>query len=327
MNYLDKTGLTRLWGKITNKLGQKQDTLVSGTNIKTINNESILGNGNINISGGGSSVDIATSIDSNSTDNEAASAKAVYSQILKYLCNEWNEETTYTAEQIVLKDCKPYVCVVETATVGTFVAEEWNDSLTMNTDIFNALIQMNKSLQILFNRIPTISTLIDSTSTDSQVASARSIYNQVLKYLCPEWDETKTYNSLTFVWHEGKIYVHLSTTSATVGTFVPEEWTDATTLDIDILNIIMQMQNNIISLSNNKQDTLVAGTNIKTIEGQSVLGSGDLSLNIPTNNNQLINGAGYITGITSSNVINALGYTPYDSSNPSQYANIKIVRW
>ena len=32
----------------------KQDALVSGTNIKTINNESILGNGNITISGGDS---------------------------------------------------------------------------------------------------------------------------------------------------------------------------------------------------------------------------------------------------------------------------------
>lgn len=34
----------------------KQDTLVSGTNIKTINNESILGSGNINIQGGGSTI-------------------------------------------------------------------------------------------------------------------------------------------------------------------------------------------------------------------------------------------------------------------------------
>lgn len=34
-------------------LATKQDTLVSGTNIKTINNESILGSGNIEIQGGG----------------------------------------------------------------------------------------------------------------------------------------------------------------------------------------------------------------------------------------------------------------------------------
>ncbi len=36
-------------------LANKQDKLVSGTNIKTINNESILGSGNISISGGGDS--------------------------------------------------------------------------------------------------------------------------------------------------------------------------------------------------------------------------------------------------------------------------------
>ena len=38
---------------ITAATSTKQDTLVSGTNIKTINNESILGEGNIDIQGGG----------------------------------------------------------------------------------------------------------------------------------------------------------------------------------------------------------------------------------------------------------------------------------
>lgn len=37
------------------QIGEKQDKLVSGTNIKTINGTSILGSGNITISGGGSS--------------------------------------------------------------------------------------------------------------------------------------------------------------------------------------------------------------------------------------------------------------------------------
>ena len=55
--YLDDTGLSYLWGKINNK---KQDKLVSGTNIKTINNQSLLGSGNITISGGsgGSATDV-----------------------------------------------------------------------------------------------------------------------------------------------------------------------------------------------------------------------------------------------------------------------------
>ena len=68
--YLDNTGLTYFWNKINSK---KQNTLVSGTNIKTINNQSLLGSGNISISGGsGSSIDVqvnGTSIVSNDVAN------------------------------------------------------------------------------------------------------------------------------------------------------------------------------------------------------------------------------------------------------------------
>ena len=44
---------TEVDNAITAATSTKQDTLVSGTNIKTINNESILGSGNITIEGGG----------------------------------------------------------------------------------------------------------------------------------------------------------------------------------------------------------------------------------------------------------------------------------
>ena len=49
--YLDSTGLTYLWSKLKDYFQAK---LVSGTNIKTINGNSLLGSGNIDISGGGS---------------------------------------------------------------------------------------------------------------------------------------------------------------------------------------------------------------------------------------------------------------------------------
>lgn len=42
-------------GYVDTAVGAKQDTLVSGTNIKTINNQSLLGSGNISISSGGGS--------------------------------------------------------------------------------------------------------------------------------------------------------------------------------------------------------------------------------------------------------------------------------
>ena len=52
--YLDSLGLSHLIGLIKTALSGKQATLVSGTNIKTINNESLLGSGNINVGGGSS---------------------------------------------------------------------------------------------------------------------------------------------------------------------------------------------------------------------------------------------------------------------------------
>lgn len=48
-NYLDKNGLSYFWGKIKSAISGKQDTLVSGTNIKSINSTSLLGSGNISI--------------------------------------------------------------------------------------------------------------------------------------------------------------------------------------------------------------------------------------------------------------------------------------
>lgn len=53
---------TEVDNAITAATSTKQDTLVSGTNIKTINNTSILGSGNIEIEGGGKAVAAGTNI-------------------------------------------------------------------------------------------------------------------------------------------------------------------------------------------------------------------------------------------------------------------------
>ena len=51
--YLDDSGLSYFWGKLK---AYFQEKLISGTNIKTINSQSLLGSGNISVSGGGASV-------------------------------------------------------------------------------------------------------------------------------------------------------------------------------------------------------------------------------------------------------------------------------
>ena len=70
-NYYNKTQTDNLLaGKAnTSALAGKQDTLVSGTNIKTINNQSLLGEGNINIEGGGG----GTQVQSNWNETDTTS--------------------------------------------------------------------------------------------------------------------------------------------------------------------------------------------------------------------------------------------------------------
>lgn len=69
------------------KLAGKQDSLISGTNIKTINNTSILGSGNISVSGGDPPENCevtdnkVTTITSSSTNVQYPSAKAVYDYV------------------------------------------------------------------------------------------------------------------------------------------------------------------------------------------------------------------------------------------------------
>jgi hypothetical protein len=60
--------------KINELVDDKQDTLVSGTNIKTINNTSLLGSGNV-------AFPIVSSVSSSSTNADAVGAKLFYDTV------------------------------------------------------------------------------------------------------------------------------------------------------------------------------------------------------------------------------------------------------
>lgn len=82
----------------TSSLSGKQDTLVSGVNIKTINNESLLGSGNITISGG-STITIDPSLDSGST-NAVANSAITNAINAKVDASTYNTYTAATATEI-----------------------------------------------------------------------------------------------------------------------------------------------------------------------------------------------------------------------------------
>lgn len=80
-------------------LDGKQATLISGTNIKTINNETLLGSGNITIQGGGSSVDIVTDWESTLSDAKVPSEKLTKNTIdneLNFKLDKYKTIQSYT---------------------------------------------------------------------------------------------------------------------------------------------------------------------------------------------------------------------------------------
>ena len=64
-------------------------------------------------------------------------------------------------------------------------------------------------------------------------------------------------------------------------------------------------------------------TNVGTVTSVNNVSpvNGNVTISIPTDTNDLTNGAGFITGINSSDVTTALGYTPYNSNNPNGYTS------
>ena len=79
-------------------LASKQDTLVSGTNIKTINNESLLGSGNITIEGGGSDVSVREIDYSNPEEWDSGEDQPTTAVIDDILANKYTLIHVYNIE-------------------------------------------------------------------------------------------------------------------------------------------------------------------------------------------------------------------------------------
>ena len=174
--------------EISTALASKADTLISGTNIKTINNQSILGEGNITIEGGGGgSITIDQSLDSGSTNAVANSAitNAINTKLDKpnfvYFTGD-----RYSANLLGYKD------ETQIFNWGTI----WQSDGSIGFDSVGNLA--------VFGKLDTsaITTSISSSSTDTQVPSAKAVYDQLgglklVKLTQSEYDSLTTKDSQT----------------------------------------------------------------------------------------------------------------------------------
>lgn len=75
-----------------------------------------------------------------------------------------------------------------------------------------------------------------------------------------------------------------------------------------------------------KADSAVQPGSLATVATSGAYGDLISRPVIPSNTNQLTNGAGFITGITSGNVTAALGFTPYNATNPNSFIDLAGAR-
>lgn len=157
---------------ITAATATKQDTLVSGTNIKSINNESILGSGNIEIGGGGGSVNVVQTTGTSTAD--VMSQDAVSTQ----LNNKANKTAAFGGYGFGSSSDGNYIQYknVDNSNIGNSIYYpkiNGKDILTSN----NIYARNNYNFQLV--ETSAITTAITSSSTDVQVPSAKAVYDIV----------------------------------------------------------------------------------------------------------------------------------------------------
>ena len=222
-NKLDSSALTPYYTSaqtdtaISNATSGKQDTLVSGTNIKTINNESLLGSGNIVIQGGSGG--------------------------------------------------------------GSYTAGN-------NIDITNDVISVTGLATI------NGSAITEGGNIVIQGGGGSGGGETVIELTQAQYDALTGYAQDT--------------------TYII---TDAPSVDLDNYYTSAQTESAITAQTSLKQDTLVSGTNIKTINGQSILGNGDIYISQGINYNA---GAGL-------NLINGNTFEVKDYENLKQGARLSEI--
>ena len=145
-------------------LATKQDTLVSGTNIKTINNESILGSGNIEIQGG-SNINVVQTTGTSTAD--VMSQNAVTNAFNTYTARRDNDEGIVRYWNWITPDYPYGNNVLYNFSINGKLPLSKQTKATDYSNIFN------------FHLVETsaITTSMTSSSTDAQVPSAKAVYD------------------------------------------------------------------------------------------------------------------------------------------------------
>lgn len=239
----------KYWGGL--EADSKQDVLVSGTNIKTINGQSILGEGNVVIEGGGSSniivddsvSDTSTNPVANKVIKEYVDLHSQYERVDEIDAPDLDLPTIVVDAQLSLSSSNPVENKVITAEINSKVSA---------SKLAYEVAQINLSLADKQDKIEDLATIRSGAAKANSAVTGVKVNGTIKK---PSSGTVDVGDVVTSVKVNG------STKKASKGV-------------VDLGTVLTQQD------INGKQDTLVSGTNIKTLNNQSLLGSGNITLNV-----------------------------------------------
>ena len=295
--------------KLETNIRKKQDKLVSGTNIKTINNESILGNGNIEIKG-------EEHVSLTYAEWEALSHDEQMADKVYLIKDAENVYATPEQVQEVQNSVNTLSGRVETAETeinniknAGYATQTWVSSQGYLTEhqslagyatenyVNNKISELNIDDYLKIADLPDYS--VKFAEIDSSISDVSTKVNNSLS-LISDLNTRVTNNSLKNVDQDSSIRtINSSVNAIESANYATQTWVssqgyldaaDKTELETaingkqdagdyalksEIPDVTGFATKTEVSA---KQDTLVSGTNIKTINGNSILGSGNIEI-------------------------------------------------
>ena len=295
--------------KLETKIQKKQDKLVSGTNIKTINNESILGSGNIEVKG-------EEHVSLTYAEWEALPYDEQMADKVYLIKDAENVYATPEQVQEVQNSVNTLSGRVETAETeinniknAGYATQTWVSSQGYLTEhqslagyatenyVNNKISELNIDDYLKIADLPDYS--VKFNEIDSSISDVSTKVNNSLS-LISDLNTRVTNNSLknadqdssirtinssvnaiesanyaTQTWVSGQGYLDAADKTELEGKINGKQDAGDYALKSEIPDVTGFATKTEVSA---KQDTLVSGTNIKTINGNSILGSGNIEI-------------------------------------------------
>lgn len=257
----------------------KQDSLKSGETIKTINGESILGKGNIEIPKEVYVLPFSANNLMDSADNDGfkipinGSVKEIEDAIINnnILITEYDESHVTTISYLQLHwNTYEFMCTVDFRILkGTI----YKSTDRTHVDYVSAVDYIPYNIPTDYITDFTVFELLDLAgnhieSINSNISLLEKALLQGRNILVPYDEDASTGYALLTGYVEDLVYFKIILDE---GEILGQVLRQSTSISNEVADVT-------IHYPNSKQDTLISGENIKTINGESILGKGNISI-------------------------------------------------